>query len=449
MAASDPAQTAPRHLLKILGLTFGVAVALGNMIGSGILRAPSSIAGAVPSVAIIMGLWVLGAIQMSLAANVYSELGAALPRASADQVACQRAFGDIGGLLVGWSGWIANVAGAAANSIAFASFLPLIWPWAGGHLVGIATAVLIAMFGANSVGVREGRVLQEATSFFKAMMLVAFCIAAAMFVPSDTGILTAQEKPALIGWSSLLVAYQMIRGAYAGWSLPVSFAEELVDPGRTIPRTMFWGIALTACLYLAVNGALLYALGVHGVAATALPFTTVLAPMGPLAQDLFALTAMVTVAGCANASIMANPRTLYALAQQGLMPRLFAGVNKGGSPVAGFVFTAAATIALALTGSFELVFSLIGTVNGIAAVIVIAALFVLRRREPDLPRPYRAVLYPALPLISIVFEIVALLLYSAADVTGILFAIGLCLACIPFALVARRGRIRLGDIAGR
>jgi APA family basic amino acid/polyamine antiporter len=112
------------------------------------------------------------------------------------------------------------------------------------------------------------------------------------------------------------------------------------------------------------------------------------------------------------------------------------------------LLTAIFTIGVALSGTFDLVFGLIGTMNAIGAIVVIVALFILRRREPGLPRPWRALGYPLLPVLALVLEAAALVLYSAADVTGILFALGLCLACVPFAWIARRGRIRMGDLAG-
>src|SRR5690242_3941577 len=146
----------PRHhLLKILGITFGVAVAVGDMLGSGILRAPSSIAAAVPSAALIMGLWLFGAVHMAITANVFTELGTALPRSGGSYIYAQRAFGDIGGLIVGWSSWLAFVAGIAAAAISFANFLPLIWPWSATHTIGVALAMQIALFGANILGLRE------------------------------------------------------------------------------------------------------------------------------------------------------------------------------------------------------------------------------------------------------------------------------------------------------
>lgn len=438
----------PRHhLLKILGVTFGVAVAVGDMIGSGILRAPSSIAASVPNIGLIMGLWVFGALHAALTANVYSELGTALPKSGGDYNYAQRAFGDIGGLVVGWSGWLAFVAGTAAAAISFANFLPLVWPWSEQHTVGVALAMLIALFGANYLGLREGRALQELTSLIKAAMLAIFCVAAVLFIPPSHPVSPAMMSAPLLGWAAVVGAYQLVRGAYAGWNTAFYFGEEIVNPGRDLPRATFIGLALTAILYIAVNGALLYALGLSSVASTPLPFTIVVQSFGGIASLLFAVTAMITVASCANANIMGGPRIIFSMAREGLLPNFFQSVNTGGSPSGAMLLTALFAIGVTLSGTFNLVFGLIGTMNAIGAIVVIVALFWLRKREPGLVRPFRARGYPFLPVLALVLEGGALLLYSAADTTGILFAIGLCLACVPFALIARHGRIRLGDIA--
>lgn len=436
----------PRHhLLKILGVSFGVAVAVGDMIGSGILRAPNLIAASVPHAGIIIALWVFGALHAALTANVFTELGTALPRSGGGYIYAQRVFGDIGGLIVGWSSWLAFVAGTSAAAISFANFLPLIWPWASLHTVGVALAMLIALFGANIVGLREGRALQELTSFVKAIMLALFCIAAVLFVPPSQPLPLSVTAAPVLGWMTIVSAYQLVRGAYAGWDTPFYFGEELTDPGRDLPRMVFIGLALTAVLYVGVNGALLFALGVKGVASTPLPFTIVIRNFGSVASFAFAITAMITVASCANANIMGGPRILYALGREGLLPRFFTHVNRGGTPSSAMILTALFCIGIALSGTFDVVFGLIGTMNAIGAVVIIMALFVLRRREPDLPRPYRAIGYPLLPVLALVLEAGALVLYSAADRAGLAFAAGLSLACIPFALIARRGKVRLPE----
>src|SRR5947199_2331710 len=181
VAVAIPAQ--PRHhLLKILGVTFGVAVAIGQIIGSGILRSPSVIAGQVPGVALIVGLWGLGAIQVSLAANLGAELGTAIPRTGGGYNYVRRAMGDVFGLVVGWTDALANMAGAAAASVSFAEFLPLLLPAAGAHKIAVALTLQVALYAANITGLREGRAVQELTSFIKAAMLLVFILAAVLFI---------------------------------------------------------------------------------------------------------------------------------------------------------------------------------------------------------------------------------------------------------------------------
>jgi APA family basic amino acid/polyamine antiporter len=442
---SSIATVQPRHhLLKILGVSFGVAVGVGDMIGSGILRAPNIMASTIPSIGFIMGLWLFGAFDAALGANVFAELGTTLARSGGAYNYAQRAFGDIGGLMVGWANWLAFMAGTAAAAISFANFLPILLPWASNHTVGVALAVLIALFGANMIGLREGRALQEGTSFIKAFMLLVFCVAAVTFVP-QTPPLAPQLAAPVLGWASLVAGYQLVRGAYAGWDAPVYFGEETVDPAAVIPRAVFIGTALTAFLYIAVNAALLYALGLNGVASSPLPFSSVVAHFGSGASVLFALTAMITVASCANANIMAGPRVIYAMARDGLLPRIFESVNSGGSPTAAFLLTALGSLGLAASGAFVLVFGLIGTLNGLAAIVIVAALFWLRRREPGLVRPFRAIGYPVLPALWLVLQLAIFALVAVSDRLGVLFALGLSLACIPFALIARHGRIRLPE----
>jgi APA family basic amino acid/polyamine antiporter len=440
MTTATSAAQPRHHLLKILGVTFGVAVAIGQIIGSGILRAPSEIAREVPAIALIVGLWGLGAIQVSLAANLVAELGTAIPRTGGGYNYVHRALGDVFGLIVGWTDWLANLAGAAAASVSFAEFLPLLVPAAGAHKIAVALALQVALYAANITGLREGRALQEITSFIKAAMLLVFIIAAVLLIapPEHDSLLSS---PAAFGWANIILAYQLIMGAYAGWNTPVYFAGENSDPGRAIPRAMFYGIALTAFLYIGVNWALLHALGPHAVASSPLPFSLALSHLsGSVPAILFALTAMITVASCSNACIMAAPRVLYALGQDRLLPATFTMVNAGGSPTIAYAMTAVGTLALAGTGAFALVFGLIATLNAVSGFLIDVSYWVLRRREPELPRPYRAFGYPVLPMIPVVVDFSLVILFTAANYKGGLVALGLGLMCIPFAIVAHRAR---------
>ena len=436
-------QSASRgELLRILGVSFGVAIAVGGMIGAGILRAPSLIAGAVPNAGLILALWAIAAVHARLQANVLSELGTAVPRAGGFYVYVQRAFGDVGGLVVGWSTWLSRLASTAALSVSFADFLALLWPATAGITPVTAVAMQLAVFGLNMIGLRQGRTFQQVTSLAKALALIAFCIAA-VFVASKLRATTPVATHAIssIGWLGLIGAYQLIVGAYGGWYEPAFFTEEDVTPGKSLPRAIGISLVLTAALYIAVNASLLYALGTQGVARTALPFTAVLsAAGGTLPAIAFAIGAMVTVVSCANAGIMTAPRILLALSRDKLLPAVFQNVSKGGSPNVGYALTAAGSIALALSGSFGLVFGLIATLGTIAFILVVASIFVLRRREPELARPYRAKGYPLLPALVLVIDLALLGLFLRADWRGGLYAAVMFALCIPFAVVARRAQ---------
>jgi len=431
------------HLLRLLGLGFGVAVGVGEMIGSGILRSPSAIAGSLHESGAILALWSLGALHALLGANILAEMGTALPQAGGPYVYARRAFGDIAGLVVGWTNFASHLAGIAAASVVFADFLGLLWPAAAAHTVAVAVAVQCALYGLNAVGLREGRFVQAVTSVTKSLLLTAF-IGAALWVGLHGTVRAANPIHfAPVGFLAYVGAYQLIAGAYAGWMAPVVFAEENVAPQRSIPRALLFGILIAGGLYVLVNAALLFALGTDGTAASSLPFAVVLQHVGGAPVSLlFVIGAMITVTSCANANIMVGPRILFALSRDRLLPSALQAVNEGGSPYLGFALTAAISLVLATTGGFRLVFGLIGTLNAASGLLTDLSWFALRRREPNLPRPFRAILSPWLPALIVAVDGVLLVLFAATDWIGAIVAAALSLVCVPLALVARRASQR-------
>ena len=435
------AEAAPRHnLLHILGVGFSIAVALGSMIGSGVLRSPAAVATSVESAGIILLLWLAGALHAALGANVLVELGTSVPRDGGPYVFTHRAMGDVPGLIVGWASWGATVAAVAAAAVSFANFFAILFPAWEPREAGIAVALQVVLYGTNIMGLREGRALQEVTSFAKAALLLAFAVAAVFAVPARAGALMPSPATA-ITWIGVITAYKLIRGAYAGWDAPIYFSEENSAPSRSIPRGVFGGLAVASLLYMAVNAGLLRALGPHAMAQTPLPFMTVLSHVaGPLASLIFAVGAMITVLSCANANIMIAPRVIFALARDRLLPHELSAVNAGGSPHFAYLMSAVASIALAATGKFALVFGLIGTLNTLGGLLTVISLFVLRRREPSLPRPFRAFGYPLLPALALAIEAVLLVLFNVADTTGFYAAVIISALCVPFAWIAHRAR---------
>jgi basic amino acid/polyamine antiporter, APA family len=429
-------------LRRILGIAFGIAIAIGGMIGSGILRAPSLIATAVPSDALILALWVVGALHSALGVNVLAELATTYPKSGGVYIYARRAFGDVGGLVIGWLDCLAMFAGTAAGSIAFADFLTLLAPQTVPFRPIVAIALQVALYAANITGLKAGRAVQETTSLIKVITLIAFIAAGASLVSGATRthpVAAAVAGAATIGWTGMILAYGMVLGAYAGWSYPAYFGEETEQPSRNIPRAMVLGLLLTATLYILINAVLLRVLGVHSLSRSVLPYTEVLARAGgSVAGILFALGAMITVMSSTNGQLMPCARVIFALARDGLLPAPIRRVNNGGSPDLAYLLSAIATIALAATGSFTVVFGLIAIANTIGGLITNVSLMKLRRREPGLERPYRAWGYPWLPLLLLAIDATLLVLFARSNSLGVLFVIGLAVACVPYALVARR-----------
>jgi APA family basic amino acid/polyamine antiporter len=435
-------------LLQILGVGFGVAVSMGAAIGAGILRAPATIAAEVPYGAMILGLWVLGGLQAMLSANIYAELSAAVPKSGGQNVLAQRIYGDLGRLVVGWAEWITCVAAVAATSVSFADFMPLILPATAPHKGAVAAGLQIAIYAVNLLGLREGRAIQAVTSAVKAGMLLLFAVAAFLISTSSSQAAPVVSSAATViwTWGGFILAYKLVAAAYSGWITPIIFAGENVSPGRSIPRALFLGIGLTAVLYIAVNAGLLFALGTDGIRSSPLPFTDVISRIGGAVPALlFAVTAAIAVASCSNANAMSSSRVLYALAEDGILPRALRTVNAGGSPTLAFLMSGAVSLLLAATGRFALVFGLVATLNIANAVLIELGFFILRRREPQLARPYRALGYPWLPALALAIDAAILCFIASADHEGILVAIGLTLLCIPFAMAARARRTAVND----
>ena len=150
------------HLLRILGVSFGIAAGVGTTIGAGILRAPASIAAHVPNGWIIMALWIAATLAVALGANVIAELASAIPRDGGVYAYVQRAFGDVAGLAIGWTMWMGHVAGISALTMAFADFLGSVWPLSTPAKIAAALAVQAVLYGFNYLGVREGRFTTQA-----------------------------------------------------------------------------------------------------------------------------------------------------------------------------------------------------------------------------------------------------------------------------------------------
>ena len=442
---TNPAKARERgHLLRILGLGFGVAVGVGGIIGGGILRSPGSVLNHVPLPWLALALWGFGAVHALLGANIVAEVMTSVPKSGGLFNVAGRAFGDFGALLVGWTDWLVNAGSVAALSIAAAEFLAIIFPSVGTHLQLVGAAIALVLLLLNWIGIREGSLSQIIVSAAKAALLVGIIIL--IFLAGHSHQASAKPVATSLGVTLLgvIVAYQLIVAAYGGWVTPAYFAEEDTNSGRNIPRGIFLSILSVAAIYLLMNGALIYALPIERMRVADLPVSLAVADLlGSASLAVVAGIAIVTVVGCINASIMVGTRILHGLARDGFLPAMVSRVNRGGTPDVALGITAIVAVLLALTGQFETVFLITGALAVFVNVLIDASFFKLRRTEPGLPRPYTAIGYPWLPLTVLILDAGLVVAFLSADLKSAFFMMVAVALCIPLTLIARR-RTRTG-----
>jgi basic amino acid/polyamine antiporter, APA family len=438
----------PAPLARILGLGFGLAMVFGGTVGVGILRLPGTLAATLGDSRLILVFWIVGGIYALLGAVSVAELAAMLPRAGGFYVYARRAFGSGAGFVVGWSDWINEVATLAYGSITAMTFLAALWPVAASY-ARLGAMLIIAGFTAlHWVGLRLGSSLTRLISLSIGLMMLIL-IVACFFVPPAANTsaplsLSAATLPMMsMGMLAALVsAMRNVLLTYDGWYSPIYLAEENTDPGRTLPRALIGGTVVLIVLYVSVNAALLRVLPLSALASSDLPAATAARMVFPHGGgELVTLISLLTVLSLVNATLLMTPRVLLAIGRDGLFTHKAAAVSAGGTPRLALAVSSAAALALILSGTFEQIIALATILFLLNYISAYAALFVLRRREPSLPRPYRAFGFPFTTAIVLVGSVLALIAAAAEDPRSALAAGLLLAACAPiYAWIARRKR---------
>ncbi len=427
-------------LLRILGVGFGVAVGIGTMVGVGILRAPGPIAALLGSPWLIMLAWTLGGFYCLLGANFVAELATMIPKAGGFYVYTERAFGRFGGFIVGWANWLAYGLAISYISFVFGEYAAGLFApnLAGGRIV-FSVAVIALMSVLNLIGLRSGSATQQLTSFVKALALLAF-IAVCFIFGGQAGAgettQTAGQTAAPGSFFSTLIgfvlAFQILSSAYEGWYAPIYFSEEDTDPAKNLPRSMFGSIALTTTIYLLVNLALLYVLPMARLANSKFAGADALSLIfGERSGQILTVLAMLSFLGTINALLMLTSRTLFGLGREGLFIKKVAVVNAGGTPVYALLITSLFAIFFTAAGSFELLLGVSQFFALVIMILIVVALFVLRRREPAATRPYRTKLYPFAPALYFVFSVLLFFGYIYGNPFPSLYALGILAISYP------------------
>ena len=426
-------------LLKILGIGFGLAISVGATVGVGILRNPGGVAQQLGSVWLIMLAWTLGGVYCLLGANYLSELATMTPKAGGFYVYARRAFGDYGGFVVGWSDWMNNTLGIAFVTVVFGEYAAgLFTPNLAGGRVIFSVSILILLTTLNWIGLRAGCETQKLTTFLKTIALLAFvaaCFAFGANATAEVAVQTPSAAPSAGVSASLaafVLAFQLVLGTYDGWYSPIYFSEEDTNPTQNLPRSIFGGIFLVIAIYLLVNAALVYVLPLTQLAGSTFAGADAMSLIfGARSGQILTILALLSLIGIINAIIMATPRILFALGREGLFTKKAAAVNNGGTPVVALAITAVCAIVLSSVGTFELLLAIGQFFAVVITILLIVALFVLRRRETGAPRPFRAWGYPFAPFVMLIFAVLLFFGYILSNPFPSLYALALLSASFP------------------
>lgn len=404
----------PNQLLKLLGVSFGIAVTIGGTIGSGILRKPGPIAAQLGDAWLIMGVWGLVSIYAFLGVLCAIELAVSMPQAGAWYVYARRAFGNYVGFVTGITSWFGTVAALGFGAFTMSEYIALLLPSMEAYLRLLAIGILVLLTAFHWIGTRSGGRSQEILAFLKAvglLLFVALCFVYGGDVNYQNLKTTTEEiqKPALI--FGLITALQAVFYTFDGWHTAGYFAEENTNPAKNLPKSMISGVLMVIAIYLLVNLAILYVIPMDILANSKLAAADAVQLMfGAKSGKIVTLFLMLSILGIVNAQVMFAPRVIYSMSRDGLFHKGIQKINKGGTPSVAMPLTSIGSILLILSGK-----EICGILSDIATFFFVmsyiagfASLIKLRKTEPDLPRPYKVVGFPVVPYVLILVSVLFL-----------------------------------------
>lgn len=409
------------HLPRKLGTWTGAAVVVGVIIGSGIFRVPSPIAAQTGSLTGVALVWIIGGVVALFGALSIAELAAMFPHAGGPYVYLREAYGRPLAFLFGWMWLLTTPFSWAAQALVFAEYLGSVLPLdtTATHLVAAGLIALICA--AHYRSVRMGAVVQNISTGAKVLALLILALVLFVFAPHPVATLQTASA-GTTHWEGVGIALVAVLWAYDGWENLTILSGEMKNPQHSLPRALIGGTLAVLAIYLIINAAFLMALPFGELAASkSVAADAVTAVRGHGGAAVIAALVMVSTFGSLNGSILSDPRVFYAMAEDGLFFRSVGRIHpRFETPYIAIAFTGILAVAYVLLQNFLQLAS--AYVLGIWPFLALAVigLFVLRRRQPTLPRPYRVLGYPVIPALFVLgtLLVIGYSLYTAPASTG-------------------------------
>ncbi|MDB5234545.1 MAG: amino acid permease [Hymenobacter sp.] len=438
-ALAHPDSSRFAGLRRLVGLGFGLAVAVGGTAGTGVLTSPGELARVLGGPGPVLALWVVGGLYTLLAANTLAELAGRLPQAGGWYGYAEAAFGEFPAVAVAWADWTSSCVTGALVALLLGNYVAQLLPGSMAHaprlLAGVAVLALSAV---QFRGLRDGSRAQEITAAVLIIGVVALLVGSAG-LPAAAPVAPPISSGAGLTAVSVVAALQVVVFAYDGWYAPIYFAEETPQPGRTLSRALLWGVAAVLGLYFVLNAGLLRVLPFATLHASELPLAEMAAALlGPVGRKLVLGLGVVAMLGVLNSVLLMATRVLFALGRAGLLPAVLARVHAGGTPRPALALAAALTLGLVLSGTVAALEAITSILFVGYYVVGFAALLKLRRQSLAPADGFRAWGHPWSTGLLVALSVLFLGMNAVADTGHALVAVALVAGAWPLWRWARR-----------
>ncbi len=439
--------TSSPNLSRDLGVRHASAIVVGTIIGSGIFLVPAEMMQAVGSAALVYVAWIVGGILSLAGAITYAELGAMKPHAGGEYVYIRDAYGPTPAFLYAWTWFaIAKPASIATlttglvrilgtfpaldflNHVAVARPLTISY----GQLVAIAAAAL--MTGLNYIGIKRAGDFQVVFTALKIVIIVVIALVAFTASSGTWHNFATTFAGARGGFAGFMAALIAALWAYDGWNDLNMVSGEIHDPGRAIPIALIVGVGVVAALYMLTNAAVQYVLPAASIAASQRPASDATAiAVGLWGAAIVSAGMALSILVSLNGTVMSGARVPFAMSRDGYFFKAMAEVHpRYHTPSVALMVQLALSVALLLfAGSFRQLFSLAIFAEWLFYMIAASTVFVLRRKEPDAPRPYRSWGYPVVPALFILAAAVLLYYTFTENIRNSAWGVVVILAGMP------------------
>lgn len=442
---SEPGEN--QELPRVLSLRDATMIVVSSVIGVGIFLTPGDVAKQFPTAVSFFAAWLLGGLLALAGALANAELGAMFPKAGGNYVYLRAAYHPMAGFLVGWLSFFAIFAGTVATlavgfTLSLSTFVTLGAP----AKVGVAIGIIWIASLVNAWATRAGAALNTTTAYLKVAAMV-FLVVLGPIIGHDRVSPHPLESGASASLSSFGVGLAPVLFSYLGWNASVFVAGEIDQPGKNLPRSLFWGLGICTTIYVLVTATYVRAHGMQALAG--MPVAGIQAGQvlfGAKGGAIVALIMMASIFGTVNANVLVGPRIAYAMAADGLFFRAAAKLNRSRTPY--LAVLGQAVVASALVVAFRADSDSLGKVLRYTTFAIVMAtigdtiaLYVLRARQPERERPYRARGYPVVPLVYVVANVAIAVSMFVGKPSECVASLGVMLAGVPiYLLFARRSK---------